>query len=332
MRPTQASTPLSRPVTGASRPSAPVYMPSAPATYRPRGALATLLTLVPAVGVLIVLALLLMVPLRGMAELIALGVCGGFVFGWLVGLIALAPMLLITVNTSSDGIEATWPWGKARTLAWRLIDRVDTPLGNLRLHASDGQSLTLLTSALTDSHRLVRMTLLRVSPTVLSLPLQQELALLGGGIFATGTPPDMPPITMAAIWPALAAMVALAGTTLAVIGSLLHAGVWLAIGVPTGLVGVALVLLWRQTIVLTDQTITVVRGMGRPKTISWSDVELIEQSPLGIALALRSRDRQRIVLLGPFFLTGLRRYQLLDALNKHLLSRDVQVFQRWMVW
>jgi hypothetical protein len=340
MRQPRATTPIARPgisaavrpQTSVSRSSISLSLPTVTTTFRPRATLAVILLLVPAALVLVTIIVVQVAALSGTERSIAAGIAGGMTLGWLAMVAISLPRLLMTIHVTSETIEIVWPWGASQKMIWRLIDRVEMPLGNLSLHSSDGKSLLVITGTLTDGSRLTRLTLLRVSPTILSPTLQQELALLGGGIYASRAPIAIPPITIAPVWPALATVVALAGTALAVAGTLAHDGAWLAIGVPVGLLGVGVVLFLRQTIILSEDGITVVRGLGKPRMMRWQEAMLIERAPLDSVLALRDRRGRRVVMLGPFYLIGLRRDLLRDAFSRHLLSQGVNMLDRWWVW
>src|SRR5262249_32375509 len=148
-------------------------------------------------------AFLIAAPDREMKRII-LGISGGLALGWLALALALARVMLVTVRTTGEGLVARYPWGNSRTLRWQLVDRVDRQLNFLRLHSIDNSRLLVFQSALEGGERLERMILLRVSPTVLSQPLQQELAMMGGGIFTTQPSPQTPRLTLAPIWSFLA--------------------------------------------------------------------------------------------------------------------------------
>lgn len=299
------------------------------ATYRPRGALAATMLVAPALVLLAVAATILIANAMGLARLILLGTGSGLALAWLVCATLFGRVLLVTIRTTNEGIEASYPGGGQRLLRWQIIDHVDRQLGFVRMHSSDGHTLLFIESSLTNGQRLLRQTLLRASPTVLSATLQQELALLGGGLFRTTYQPPTPRLVMSPMWLGLAGVTGMAGLILATWGSLMHAGPLLASGVAVGLIGVACLLILRQAITITDTGFTVDRGFGAPATLTWSEIKLIEYVPLEMMQALRGE--KRVIFIGAFFMTPSRRDLLRAAFQKHLASQGVPVLQRWFI-
>jgi hypothetical protein len=76
---------------------------------------------------------------------------------------------------------------------------------------------------------------------------------------------------------------------------------------------------------------TLKRGLGKPTTLAWADVGVVDNVPLGIALALRSGDR-RLIFLGPFFFAPLRAEIFRSTLAVHVLDRGVPIYEAWRIW
>lgn len=320
---------LNRPRTGTSGRLNLPMPPVEAATYRPRGALAATMLVAPALVLLAMTAVILIADATGVARLILLGTGSGLALAWLVCATLFGRVLLVTVRTTTEGIEANYPGGGSQLLRWQIIDHVDRQLGFVRMHSSDGHTLMFIEGGLTNGQRLLRQTLLRASPTVLSPTLQQELALLGGGLFKTTYQPPTPRLGLSPVWLGLAGIAGVTGLALAAWGSLMHAGLLLAIGVGVGLVGVFCLLILRQAITITDTGFTVDRGFGAPVTLTWSEIKLIEYVPLEMMQALRGE--RRVIFIGSFFMTPSRRDLLRTSFQKHLESQGVPVLQRWFI-
>src|SRR5579883_564316 len=179
MRQTRPTGPITRPTTGIVNPPPPP-MPLEAQQFRPRGALAATLLVGPTVVLLALIALFRISHFTGEMAHVAAAACAALSALWIAESLLVARLVLTTVHVTTDGIETRTPWDGRKLLRWRLIDQVERRRGILRLHSSDGQHVTFVELGLTNSRQLLRHVLLRVSPTVLSAPLQQELAMLGG--------------------------------------------------------------------------------------------------------------------------------------------------------
>jgi hypothetical protein len=325
----RVTTPIPRPSAPRERPSVPIAnLPSS--IFRPRGALAVGILVIPALIFLALIVGVLVARLAGQTGQMAtvmLGIGIGMALGWIACVLLFARMLLVTIAVAGDSLIASFPWGGKREIRWILIDRADRQLGVLRLRSSDGIGLLILPTGLTDGEQLLRQIILRVSPSVLSAPLQRELAILGGNRFVPAPHTPYPQLGIAPLWFVLAGGIAVGGAALTALGSFRNVPLVLAIGAVVGLVGVVLLLVLRQTIILTDTGLTITRTLRGPRSVAWTEIKLIEQLPLEIMLALRSE--QRIVFLGPFFMTAMRRGLLRNALHTYLIDRGVPVYQRW---
>jgi hypothetical protein len=286
--------------------------------------------LAPALVVLAIYAVILISAAQGVTQQILIGFGFGLSLAWVLTVLAGARILLLTARATSEGIQTAYPWGGQRALKWVLIDHVDRQLGFVRMHSSDGQQILLLLNGLDNGERLMRLALLRVSPTILSAPLQQELALLGGGVYRTRYTPPTPRVGLSPLWQALAGLMGLSGAGIAAWGSLMHLGALLITGVALGLVGVACLFVLRQTLTLTETDITLERGFGQPITLTWAEIKLIEYSPLQMMMALRGE--RRIVFIGAFFMAPNRRAHLQRAFDQHLVPHNVPVLQRWFIY
>ncbi len=322
----RVTTPIARPSAPRERASVPIItLPSS--IFRPRGALAVGILVIPALIFLALIIADLIAGFTGLAKNVALGAGIGMALAWLACVLSFSRMLLVTIAVAGDSLIASFPWGGNRELRWILIDHADRQMGVLRLRSSDGVSLLILPTGLTDGEQLLRQIILRVSPSVLSAPLQRELAILGGNRLVPAPHTPYPQLNIAPVWFMLAGAIAVGGAALAAWGSSLPDPRVLATGAIVGLAGVVLLLMLRQTIIITDTGLTVMRTLRGPSSISWSDVKLIEQLPLEIMLALRSD--QRIVFLGPFFMSAMRRGLLRNALHTYLIDKGVPIYQRW---
>jgi hypothetical protein len=329
MYPSRATRPQSHPVaTATPEPELPVSMLESEA-YRPRGSLAIGMLVLPVIGVLGLLAAALI--LRTAEEMLAeilLGVSGAVAIIWIALLFGLARVLLTTVRASGEGIEARTPWDERKLLRWKYVELVERKFGFLRLQTSDGGSLLLLESSLTNGQRLLRQILLRVSPSVLSLPLQQELTLLGGGPM---NPDVTQSLTLSPWWFFLPGGIALAAVGLVLSGVFTHLLVLLIIGLLLYLPCMVLLYFLRQTIALTDEGVTVTRGLGQPQTVAWAEIAVIEQMPLEMVMAFRTNTR-RIVFFGPFFMSPLRAGLWQGTIEDRLISQGILVYERWRVF
>lgn len=298
-------------------------------TFRPRGALVTTMLVGPALALLGMLAAAAI--LRGMSPAVAtilIALAGALVVMWIVLVIGLARVLLTTVRASSEGIEAQAPWDERRLLRWKYVDLVERRLGFLRLQTSDGTSLVLLENGLTDGQRLLRQILLRVSPTVLSNALVQELAMMGG---APVDPDAEQLLTISPVWFAVTSGVALAGIALSLWGEFVHIlGLLIAGIVILGFCVVALVI-FRQTITITERSMTLAHGFGRPQTVAWTDIAVIETMPLEMALTFGT-NKGRLLFLGPFFMAPLRADLWRSTVEVFVTSRGIPVYERWRVF
>ena len=330
MRQTRVSTPIQRPTMPGERSNAPTSAISV-STFRPRGTLAVGILVIPALVFLALIVIILSVGAAGPTATILLGIGAGMALGWITCVFLFARVLLMTIHVSGEGLIASYPWGGKQAIRWQIVDRADRQMGILRLRSSDGISLLILESGLTEGQQLLRQIILRVSSSVLSEPLQRELAILGGNVSAAqAQQPTFPQLGISPVWSLAAGALALGGAALATWGSVQQNLGLLAPGAIVGLVGVFLLLILRQTVILTEAGITITRTLGGPKTMGWSEVQLIEQLPLEMVLALRGE--KRVVFLGPFFMTSLRRDLLRNAFHDRLIDQGISVYQRWWIW
>lgn len=299
------------------------------AIYRPRGALVVLLLVFPA---FILLGLMLAGIIAGMHGEVAQTLfitAGGLGLCWALAFVMLQHFTLLRVRTQGDRLVVSFALGGERRMQWSLIDRVERRFGLLRVHASNGVSLSFYAGGLEDGQKLARQVVLRVSPGVLSAPLQRELALMGGATFAAN-PDEELSLNIAPQWLIAAGVVALAGTGLATWGSLTHI-IWLFIlGVVIGLFGAFLLLSLRQRIVLQSGGLTIIRGLGGRRSLKWDEISLIKALPLEMRLALRGK--QRYTCIGPFFMSPLHRDRLRDALQSNVLARGGQLLVNWWLF
>ncbi len=297
-------------------------------TFRPRGALMTPLLVGPALALLGMLAAAAI--LRHMSPAVAmilLGVTGALVVMWVILVIGLARVLLTTVRASSEGIEAQAPWDERRLLRWKYVDLVERRMGFLRLQTSEGTSLVLLESGLTDGQRLLRQILLRVSPTILSNALVQELAMMGG---APADPDAEQLLTIAPVWFAATSGVALVGIALSLWGEFAHILGLLIAGIVILAICVVALVIFRQTITITERSVTLAHGFGHPVTVAWEAIAVIETMPLEMMLAFRA-DNRRLVFLGPFFMAPLRADLWRSTVEVFVTARGIPVYERWRV-
>ena len=325
--PTPATKPL-RHATATLVPELPMSLLEAE-VYRPRGALAAAVLVAPALVLLGLLAAATMLRHHdAMLAEILLGMAGGLVVMWMALLIGLARALLTTVRTTGEGIEVQLPWDERRLLRWKYVDLVERQMGFLRLQSSEGTRLLLLESSLTNGPRLLRQILLRVSPNVLSMPLQQELTMMGGG----PTDPDATQLlTVSPLWFALASGIALVGVVLSLWGEFGHLLALLIAGIVVLALCGGVLFFFRQTITITEHNMLLERGFGRPQSLEWSQVAVIEMMPLQMLMAFRA-DNQRMVFLGPFFMAGLRADLWRSTVDVYLTSQGIPVFERWRVF
>jgi hypothetical protein len=320
-----------------SQPAAHTGPPAAPSTYpmlppvqatifRPRGTTAIGVILIPAICLLGVIAVTRMLHLRGDSLYITLGVAIGIVGGWLLLILTFARILLMTVCSTSEQISIRTPWGRTRTLQWSLIEYADWRWGFLRLQSSDGQRVVILANGLSNGEQLIRHAVLRVSPNVLSAPLQRELDFLNGTASVAVAIPEIP---IAAAWMIAAGILAVGGAGLAAWASITRLTPVMAIGVITGFIGVIGLLLFRQTLSMTPNEITIQRT-GGIITLKWSDVILIERTQLGLVLALRTAQR-RVRFLGPFFMSPHRRSFLMHVFAERQRIQGTTTFNRWWI-
>lgn len=298
-------------------------------TYRPRGMLVAGLLVVPATVVLGVFAAALILGAGALIAQALLATVGAVVALWLVALLVLAPLFLLKIQAQGDGLVVMLPFGGQRRLRWSLIDRVERRFGLLWIHASDGGSVRFFAGGLEDGSRLLRQTVLRVAPSVLSDGLRSELAAMGGASLADEAQPTRP-FVIAPIWFGLASIGALVGCMLAVAGTFMHHPWLLALGVVAGLFGADALLLCRQQVLIDSESITVISWNGRARAMLWTEIRFIEQVPPELRLALRGVNR-RITLIGPFFMTALDRDRLRDLFHERLLSHGVPIFDRMWV-
>lgn len=302
-------------------------MPLEAQLFRPRGALAASLLVGP---MLLLLAALALAGISGVGSLFArvvLAVGGGLAALWLVAALGLARILLTTVRASSEGIEARTPWDSRRLLRWALIDRVERRFGILRLHSSDGQQLIFIEIGLTQSRQLLRQILLRVSPAVLSSALKEALALLGG----PADPNAEYTVAVAPIWIAGASATLAGGIALAVWGHFAGGMPLFITGIGLAALSAGMLVLFRQTVAITETGMALARGFGKPTTLAWDDVGVMDKVPLDFALALRSGER-RLIILGPFFFAPLRAEIFRSTISVHVLDRGVPVYEAWRIW
>jgi len=329
MRQTRVTGPIPRPTVGGDRPSAPMISTMPLSTFRPRGSLAVAILLVPALFFLALICGIMIAGLRGQTEAVLLGVSSGMAIGWVVCVYLFSRIILMTVTANAEGLTTQYPWGGSQTVRWTLIDRADRQLGLLRIHSSEGKNLLILETGLAQGERLLRQLILSVSPTVLSLPLQRELSILGGDLFAIQSQATFPELTVAPYWLVAAGGLALAGCGLAAWGFASQAAWLLIVGALIGIIGALTLLLFRQRIILTEVGITITRGLGGPRTMTWFEMVLIEQLPLELAMGLRGAHR--IVFLGPFFMSSMRRDLLRNALRTHLIDRGIPIYISWWI-
>lgn len=323
MRQSRVTGPITRPSSGVVHP-APPPLPVEAQFFRPRGALAASVLVGP---ILVLLAILATARMLGVMVPWLAAVCAGMGALWLVVSLALTGWLFLTVRVSSEGLEARTPWDGRRLLRWQLIESVERSNGLLRLRSSDGQRLRFLEIGLTHSRQLLRQILLRVSPTVLSAPLQQDLAMLGG----PADPNAEYVINVAPVWLLGTGGVGTLGVALALWGNLGGGMVPLIIGVVLAALGAVVLLLLRQTVTITETHMTLTRGFGKPRILEWSEIGVVDTMPLDLALGLRSGDH-RTILLGPFFFTPLRAELVRSTIRAHVLDRGAPIFQAWRIW
>jgi hypothetical protein len=323
MRQSRVTGPITRPSTGVVHP-APPPMPLEAQFFRPRGSLAASVLVGPSFVLLAVLA-----ATRIMAARVPwlAAVCAGLGVLWLVSCLMLASWLLLTVRVSSEGLEARTPWDGRHLLRWQLIENVERRYGLLRLRSSDGQKVMFLEIGLTHSRQLLRQILLRVSPTVLSAPLQQNLAMLGG----PADPNAEYVIPVAPVWLLGTGGVGALGVALALWGYAGGGTAPLLAGVVLATLGAGALLLLRQTITITETQLTLARGFGKPRILEWAEIGVVDTMPLDLALGLRSGDH-RTVFLGPFFFTPLRAELVRSTIRAHVLDRGAPIFQTWRIW
>jgi hypothetical protein len=323
MRQSRVTGPITRPSSGVVHP-APPPMPLEAQLFRPRGSLAASVLVGPS---LVLLAVLALARITGVMVPWLVAVCAGLGALWLVGCLALASWLLLTVRASSEGLEARTPWDGRRLLRWQLIENVERRNGLLRLRSSDGKRLMFLEIGLTHSRQLLRQILLRVSPTVLSAPLQQDLAMLGG----PADPNAEYVISVAPVWLLGAGGVGALGVALALWGHFGGGMPLLIVGVVLAALGAGVLLLLRQTITITETHLTLARGFGKPRTLEWDEIGVVDTMPLDLALGLRSGDH-RTIFLGPFFFAPLRAELVRSTIRARVLDRGTPIFQAWRIW
>ena len=324
MRPSRPLTAISRPITAVQ--AVPPPVPLEAEMYRPRGTLAALLCLAPVLVALPLIFLTRAMLIPATATQIVLGVGGGILLVWLAAMVLASRVLFITVQASIEGIEARTLRDERILLRWKLIDDVSRQFGLLRLRSSDGRQVTLIESGLTNGQQLLRQILLRVSPTVLSPALQEELKVLGGDIMDPAATQRLP---ISRVWLAGAGVAALGGIGLIVGGVLLGALGLIILG---GLLlsgGAAALVVMRQQILINSQEITLISPLGRPRTLLWSEIALIETLPLDLVMGLRGNGGQRLLFLGPFFLSPLRAEYLRSLVDAHLTEQGVMTYRRW---
>lgn len=297
--------------------------------FRPRGSLVGALLLAPIMVFLGLVLAALLLGLRGEPAQILLGIGSGALAGWLLSVISLARVLLPQLHLTADGLVVRSPLGGSQRIRWSLIERAELTMGLLRLQASDGVTATVLIAGQTDGGRLLRETILRVSPGVLGPPLQRQLAAMGGSLGGVGGARDRRvQFGVAPVWFALAGGIALGGAALATWGSLTRAGVVLAAGVVVGLAGAALLVALRQRIVVDEHGLTVHPGIGATHTLTWDAIVLVTRSQLDMWLSLNSAGQRRAHVWGPFFFGPLDRQHFQQILRARLLEHNVHTLTR----
>ncbi len=323
MRQSRPLTAISRPITAVQ--AVPPPVPLEAEMYRPRGALAALLLVTPAVVALGLTLAVLVAHAAPTVKQTLLGIGGGVLLLWLTAMVLARRVLFSTVQASLDGIEVHTVRGERILLRWRLIEDVSRHFGLLRLRSSDGKDVTLLEGGLTNGQQLLRQILLRVSPTVLAPSLQEELKVLGGTLLdpvATHTLPIGP------LWLAVGSALALGGLGLGAWGVLASVLVLVSLGSALVVLGALVLVACRQRLLINSQEITVIAPFGQSRTLLWSEITLIETLPLGLMLRLRGGDRS-MTFLGPFFLAPLRAEHLRAEFEAQLDQRGVMTYRRW---
>jgi hypothetical protein len=320
------SHPITRPIvlTG-ERPNV-LTMPVQATIFRPRGILALTVILLPIMFSLIVIMIVHIAALSQDISINFYGASIGIVVSWLVGVLITSRVFLMTVYSTSDELIIVTPWGERRSIRWQVIDRVEWRTGFLLVRSSDGKQMAIFERGLNNGEQLLRNVLLRVSPMVLSQPLQYELDLLSGKGLDERSGRLVPEITIAFQWFLLSSVIALGGTGLATWGTLIRQTPLLIVGALLGFLGVLLLLLLRQTIVLTETGITIRNTGHSPQTFLWNEITLVEMTLLGMRMAITGN--RRVTFLGPFFMSPLRRTLLHNALSDRVLSRGVPEFRR----
>jgi len=316
--------PISRPITAVQ--AVPPPVPLEAETYRPRGSLAAVLVCAPTVVALGgILAVLVQHPPHATAQRI-LGIGGGVLVVWLAVVALAGRILFSTVQASIDGVEVRTVRGDRILLRWRLIEDVSRRFGLLRLRSSDGKDVTLLEIGLTNGQQLLRQILLRVSPTVLNPTLQEELKVLGGTLMdpvATHT------LAIAPLWSVVGGLLALGGISLGAWGLPSLTISLIILGAVLVGIGIVVLVLCRQRLLVNSQEITLITSSGRPHTLLWSEITLIETLPLGLMMRLRGGGGLSMTFIGPFFLAPLRAEYLRAEFDAQLDQRGVMTYHRW---
>jgi hypothetical protein len=285
------------------------------------------LLVAPTIVLVAFIALFRISHLTGSLAHVTAAVCAALAVIWLMEALLLTRMLLTTVRATTEGIETRTPWDGRQLLRWKLIDQVERQAGVLRLHTSDGLRATFIELGLTNSRQLLRQILLRVSPAVLSASLQQDLAMLGGP-----TDPNAELLVpVAPQWIFLASVCAMGGIGLAVWGRLADLMPLLIVGIAIAVLSAGVLLLFRQTLTITETDMALARGFGKRQIIPWSDIGVVDKVPLDMALALRLGDR-RMIFLGPFFFAPSQAELFRSTMGVHVFERGVPIYQAWRIW